>query len=41
MVITERDVEVIDQDWMALIVEAKELGLTIEDVRDFLTGENQ
>jgi hypothetical protein len=37
MVITESEVEVIDQEWMALILEAKELGLSVEAVRDFLT----
>jgi hypothetical protein len=36
MVITESKVEVIDQEWMALILEAKELGLSVEAVRDFL-----
>lgn len=25
----------LDQDWMKLIVEAKKLGLTLEEVRDF------
>lgn len=35
MVITEKEVEVIDQEWMTLILEAKELGLSIEEVRDF------
>ncbi|MFJ7725002.1 anti-repressor SinI family protein [Neobacillus sp. NPDC097160] len=40
MVITERDVDVIDQEWMALIFEAKELGLSIEDVRDFLNRDH-
>ncbi|MEH7307989.1 anti-repressor SinI family protein [Neobacillus drentensis] len=38
MVIIESDVEVIDQEWMALILEAKELGLSIEAVRDFLVN---
>ena len=36
MVITESEANVIDQEWMALILEAKELGLSIEDVRDFI-----
>ncbi|EKN70020.1 hypothetical protein BABA_07386 [Neobacillus bataviensis LMG 21833] len=40
MVITEREVDVIDQEWMALILEAKDLGLSIEDVRDFLNRDN-
>ncbi|MEH7075596.1 anti-repressor SinI family protein [Neobacillus drentensis] len=39
MVITGSNVEVIDQEWMALILEAKDLGLSIETVRDFLTTE--
>lgn len=38
MVITEDNVEVIDQEWMALILEAKGLGLSIEAVRDFLVN---
>jgi len=41
MIITEREVDVIDQEWMALILEAKELGLSIEDVRDFLNRDSQ
>lgn len=36
MVITESNVEVIDQEWMALILEAKDIGLSIEAIRDFL-----
>ncbi len=39
MVITKSEVEVIDQEWMALILEAKDLGLSIEAVRDFLVNE--
>jgi DNA-binding transcriptional MerR regulator len=38
MVITESNVDVIDQEWMALILEAKDLGLSIEAVRDFLAN---
>ena len=38
MVIVENNVEVIDQEWMALILEAKDLGLSIEAVRDFLAN---
>jgi DNA-binding transcriptional MerR regulator len=38
MVITESKVDVIDQEWMALILEAKDLGLSIEAVRDFLAN---
>ncbi|WP_257984303.1 anti-repressor SinI family protein [Neobacillus cucumis] len=37
MVITVKDVDVIDQEWQELILEARKLGLSIEDVRDFLT----
>ncbi|MDQ0200613.1 anti-repressor SinI family protein [Neobacillus ginsengisoli] len=33
---TERKVERMDEDWVALILEAKELGITKESVRDFL-----
>jgi hypothetical protein len=33
---TERKVERMDEDWVALILEAKELGITKELVRDFL-----
>jgi hypothetical protein len=36
MVITESEVDVIDQEWMSLIMEARQLGLSIEDVRKFL-----
>jgi hypothetical protein len=41
MVITERNVDVIDQEWIALIIEARQLGLSIEDVRNFLTRDSQ
>ncbi|MEH7302829.1 anti-repressor SinI family protein [Neobacillus drentensis] len=41
MIIAERDVDVIDQEWMALILEAKELGLSITDVREFLLQDGQ
>ncbi|WP_311315632.1 anti-repressor SinI family protein [Neobacillus niacini] len=30
--------EIIDNEWLALILEAKELGLSVEEVRDFLNG---
>lgn len=33
---TEREVERMDEDWVALILEAKELGITKESVQDFL-----
>ncbi|MCM3115867.1 anti-repressor SinI family protein [Neobacillus sp. MER 74] len=39
MVITKNEFEVIDQEWIALILEAKDLGLSIEAVRDFLVTE--
>jgi DNA-binding transcriptional MerR regulator len=28
----------IDKEWLALILEAKELGLSVDEVRDFLSG---
>lgn len=37
---TERKVERMDEDWVALILEAKELGITKESVRDFLTQQD-
>ncbi|WP_256358252.1 anti-repressor SinI family protein [Bacillus sp. sid0103] len=40
MVITESKVDVIDQEWIALILEAKDLGLSIEAVRDFLVNKS-
>ncbi|MGG3467806.1 anti-repressor SinI family protein [Neobacillus pocheonensis] len=40
MVITERKMEVIDEEWLALIFEAKELGLSLDEVREFL-NQNQ
>ncbi|MDN3017628.1 anti-repressor SinI family protein [Paenibacillus sp. BSR1-1] len=36
MVITERKLDVIDEEWLGLILEAKELGLSLEEVREFL-----
>ncbi|MHA6251743.1 anti-repressor SinI family protein [Oceanobacillus sp. CAU 1775] len=30
----------LDQEWVSLIQEAKNIGLTIEQIRDFLTKEN-
>ncbi|MCM2533907.1 anti-repressor SinI family protein [Neobacillus pocheonensis] len=33
---TEREVERMDEDWVVLILEAKELGITKESVQDFL-----
>lgn len=37
MVITESKMEVIDEEWLALIFEAKELGLSLDEVREFLS----
>ncbi|MBV7506361.1 anti-repressor SinI family protein [Bacillus sp. sid0103] len=37
---TESKVDVIDQEWIALILEAKDLGLSIEAVRDFLVNKS-
>ena len=37
MIITKNEAEVIDQEWMELILEAKDLGLSINAVRDFLS----
>lgn len=36
MVKTGKDVGVIDEEWYALILEAKELGLSIDEIREFL-----
>lgn len=30
----------LDQEWLQLIVQAKSLGLTVEELRDFFYGEN-
>jgi len=37
MMITAKDVDVVDNEWKELILEARNLGLSIEDVRNFLT----
>ena len=37
MLIAKSDVEVIDQEWLELILEAKDLGLSVKAVRDFLS----
>nr|WP_160723955.1 anti-repressor SinI family protein [Bacillus sp. USDA818B3_A] len=34
---TEKNVDVLDQEWQALIFEARNLGLSIEEVRAFLS----
>ncbi|MDR4949063.1 anti-repressor SinI family protein [Neobacillus cucumis] len=33
---TEETEKELDQEWLALIAEAKQLGLTINEIRDFL-----
>jgi DNA-binding transcriptional MerR regulator len=40
MVITENDLDVVDHEWKELILEARKLGLSIEDVRNFLTHDD-
>jgi DNA-binding transcriptional MerR regulator len=32
----DNTIDVMDEEWMALILEAKELGITKETIRDFL-----
>ena len=36
MNVSESDVVVIDKEWFALILEAKQLGLSVEIVKSFL-----
>jgi DNA-binding transcriptional MerR regulator len=36
MNMTERETSTIDEEWLKLILEAKEIGLSIEEIRDFL-----
>ncbi|MCM3569200.1 anti-repressor SinI family protein [Neobacillus mesonae] len=36
MIVEEKTVEVLDEEWVALINEAKNLGLTIEEIKSFL-----
>ena len=36
MVKIDNTIDVMDEEWMALILEAKELGITKETIRDFL-----
>ncbi|PGY11852.1 Anti-repressor SinI [Bacillus sp. OV166] len=36
MNVSESDVSVIDKEWFALILEAKELGLSVETIKSFL-----
>ncbi|WP_338751797.1 anti-repressor SinI family protein [Bacillus sp. FJAT-52991] len=33
------NVQLIDQEWIDLMLEAKKLGLTLEEVREFIEGE--
>lgn len=33
--------EKLDKDWLALITEAKKIGLSVEDIRNFLSGNHQ
>ncbi|MFD2671238.1 anti-repressor SinI family protein [Marinicrinis sediminis] len=35
MVLNVNDIEELDSEWCALILEAKKQGLTIEEIRDF------
>jgi len=34
--ITNTEAEVIDEEWIALITQAKELGLSIKEIREYL-----
>ncbi|WP_203363350.1 anti-repressor SinI family protein [Bacillus sp. REN10] len=34
-----RNVQFIDQDWIRLMLEAKKIGLTLEEVKKFIAGE--
>ncbi|MDR6999132.1 anti-repressor SinI family protein [Neobacillus niacini] len=40
MVNTERTMDVMDEEWIALILEAKKLGITKETVRTFLAQDD-
>lgn len=33
----DRIAEVMDEEWMALIIEARNIGLSIKEIREFLT----
>ncbi|MCH6267365.1 anti-repressor SinI family protein [Bacillus sp. FJAT-50051] len=33
--------EKLDKDWLVLIMEAKRIGLSVEDIRNFLSGNHQ
>ncbi|WP_253701715.1 anti-repressor SinI family protein [Bacillus sp. FJAT-27445] len=41
MQVIERGKEGLDQEWMALIMEAKEIGLGTDLVRDFLSRDDR
>ncbi|WP_120191009.1 anti-repressor SinI family protein [Ammoniphilus oxalaticus] len=36
MVKKEKDKDMLDQEWVNLILEAKEIGISKEEIRDFL-----
>ncbi len=36
MIVQEKVIEVIDEEWLTLISEAKKLGLSIEEIQSFL-----
>ncbi|MBS4213612.1 MULTISPECIES: anti-repressor SinI family protein [Neobacillus] len=33
--------EKLDKEWLVLIMEAKKIGLSVEDIRNFLSGNHQ
>ncbi|MEH7110475.1 MULTISPECIES: anti-repressor SinI family protein [Bacillaceae] len=37
MNVTVGDLETVDKEWLALILEAKEIGISIEEIREFLS----
>ncbi|WP_412759128.1 anti-repressor SinI family protein [Neobacillus mesonae] len=41
MITKEKVVDVMDEEWVALICEAKKLGLTIEEIQSFLSLQEQ
>lgn len=41
MSIVNGEIEIIDKEWLELILEAKNLGLSLEEVSNFLNGNNQ
>ncbi len=38
---SNKQVVVIDQEWAALIKEAKEIGMTMDEIKDFLQEKNK